>query len=667
MRKMIALTLLTIACALYSAFALAQGSTIENLPRQSQVFDADLFILESMEQPAGSRTSGLLASNLANYISAKIGLPLLPQPSNRFLGSPCSGTGAPTYRVLCAADLPSGAIVGSVSNSDGTLTVSPTFGAVVASLALAHPNTWTATQAFPNGSLTNAELANSSMTIAGHLVSLGGTQTLAASDLTNGTTGSGAVVLATSPALTTPSLGTPTAINLANALGLPIGGVGVVTGQLPIGNQSSIAANTVLGSIAGGVASALTTAQLTTLCNVFTSSLNGCVTSPGSPTGRVLSDNGTWITGGSGTVTEQKNTVGGGLVTSGNCDNVNTNAASPCNIALLFEPGTISNCILAGTVSGNALTVALQVPGGGNPSSTNPCVVSFRNVTKATGDYTAVLVTAATTFSTGTSGSTFGSSNGVPFRLWVTAFNNAGTVVLGVSSQSTSTQVFPINEGAPQSSTACSACTTAATAGVYYTTAAQTSKALRILGYMDWESGLTTAGTYASGPTAIQLMGPGVYKPGDTVQTVAAQSTATASSSSTTKVQANPSVAISPISAVDLVQIDVQGNIEQVSAGVSCMAEVSRSTSFTAPPTASITQFNAGTGAPAGVSLFAFDKPGTTSSTTYVPFLWTGASGTCTWNGAVLSGSPQATIVVREIMAALEPANDNTQPIRAAA
>jgi len=34
---------------------------------------------------------------------------------------------------------------------------------------------------------------------------------------------------------------------------------------------------------------------------------------------------------GTGTVTEQKNTAGYGLTLSGNCDNTNTNAASPCN------------------------------------------------------------------------------------------------------------------------------------------------------------------------------------------------------------------------------------------------------------------------------------------------------------------------------------------------
>lgn len=43
--------------------------------------------------------------------------------------------------------------ISSVSNSDGTLTISPTTGAVVASLALAHANTWTGLQTFNSQSL----------------------------------------------------------------------------------------------------------------------------------------------------------------------------------------------------------------------------------------------------------------------------------------------------------------------------------------------------------------------------------------------------------------------------------------------------------------------------------------------------------------------------------
>ncbi|NBW09197.1 MAG: collagen-like protein [Caulobacteraceae bacterium] len=50
--------------------------------------------------------------------------------------------------------------VDSVSNSDGTLTISPTTGAVVASLNLANANTWTGQQTFTAGVKTNAIYTN---------------------------------------------------------------------------------------------------------------------------------------------------------------------------------------------------------------------------------------------------------------------------------------------------------------------------------------------------------------------------------------------------------------------------------------------------------------------------------------------------------------------------
>jgi hypothetical protein len=46
------------------------------------------------------------------------------------------------------------------------------------------------------------------------------------------------------------------------------------------------------------------------------------------------SGNPSWSAAGSGTVTEQKNTFGYGLTSSGNCDNTSTNASSPCNAAV---------------------------------------------------------------------------------------------------------------------------------------------------------------------------------------------------------------------------------------------------------------------------------------------------------------------------------------------
>ena len=278
-----------------------------------------------------------------------------------------------------------------------------------------------------------------------------------------------------------------------------------------------------------------------------------------------------------------------------------------------YDQGSVTNCTLVGTVSANALTVALKTRSGADPSAALPCMISFRNATAATGDYTAVPVTAATSFVTGTSGSTFGSTNGAAFRLWITAWNNAGTVVLGISKQSTASQIFSLNEGLVQSSTACNACTNAATAGVFYTTAAQTSKAIRTLGYMEWGSGLATAGTWASGPTNIQLMGPGVKKPGDVMQTIQTTIGSAATTVSTTYVTTGLSQAIVPTSAANLVEAEFYGCVQSSAATGEAMASLFRGSTQIGPTSQAYGTANV-------ISMGAtsyLDAPATTSSTTY--------------------------------------------------
>src|SRR5262249_45667378 len=81
-----------------------------------------------------------------------------------------------------------------------------------------------------------------------------------------------------------------------------------------------------------------------------------------------------------------------------------------------------------------------------------------------------------------------------------------------------------------------------------------------ILGYMEWNVGLAAAGTWASGPTKIQLFGPGIKKPGDVVQKVYASTSSQASTNSTSFSDTGFSATLTVQSAPNLVQIRISVN-----------------------------------------------------------------------------------------------------------
>lgn len=112
---------------------------------------------------------------------------------------------------------------------------------------------------------------------------------------------------------------------------------------------------TVVGNVSGGLAApiALTKTQLTTLINTFTTSLTGAVPAPGSVSGKVLSDNGTWITvGGTGTVTSVQIANGTGISVSGTCT---ITGSGVCTVAL-STPVSAAN---GGTGVSNSNTITL--------------------------------------------------------------------------------------------------------------------------------------------------------------------------------------------------------------------------------------------------------------------------------------------------------------------
>ncbi len=295
-------------------------------------------------------------------------------------------------------------------------------------------------------------------------------------------------------------------------------------------------------------------------------------------------------------------------------------------------PGTITNCILVVTNPSNALSVALKTQAGADPSAGSPCTISFRNATASTGDYTPVGVTASTSFTTGATGSTFGSSNNVPFRLWIVAINNAGVVELGVSNRSTAARIYPLNEAGMQSTTACSACTTANAAGTIYSTSARSSNAIRVLGYATWETGLTMAGTYATVPNVVQLYNPAVPLPGQPTGNVVsvASGTQTNTTGDGTYQATGLSASIAPLSAANFISVSYGGGFYMGANAKNSKTTVTRGGS--AIGLAMVTAYTTSGGSAIVPATGAvIDKPGTTGSTSYGVSIACEASAPCSF------------------------------------
>jgi hypothetical protein len=156
--------------------------------------------------------------------------------------------------------------------------------------------------------------------------------------------------------------------------------------------------------------------------------------------------------------------------------------------------------------TGNAATFAIKTLAGTDPSTSDPVSVIF-------GDGTQRYLTAALSV-TQASGTNMGTVSGVSFRLWFALFDDAGTLRMasrncadtsgGVSGFPGGGRASTVNNNTANQQTWCS--------GVVLSNAQ-----FVIIGFADYDGGLTTAGTWATSPTRIQMFGPHMKTPGDTV------------------------------------------------------------------------------------------------------------------------------------------------------
>lgn len=292
--------------------------------------------------------------------------------------------------------------------------------------------------------------------------------------------------------------------NIGTAFGKVVGGAGVTSTTAPYTVLSTDQGKLVRISSAGTV----TTPDATDVDDPFVFVIRN------SSSGNVVLDgSGAQTVDGAASITLGPN-EGATVFTDG----ANWFTSGRISVSTLSTGFAMINGTLTASVGSNALTIAIKGADGNDPSTGNPVYVVIRNATFATGDFTLMAITAATSIVVST-GSTLGATNGIGFRIWVVGFNDGGTFRLGVINCRSGTSIYPLGQGTTiVSSTAEGGAGAADSAQVFYTGTAVTTKPYQILGYLTFSNGLATAGTWNVGPSAIQLYGIGVALPGQVVQ-----------------------------------------------------------------------------------------------------------------------------------------------------
>lgn len=183
------------------------------------------------------------------------------------------------------------------------------------------------------------------------------------------------------------------------------------------------------------------------------------------------------------------------------------------------------------SVSSNALTIKITHPDGSDPSATNPLYVAFPSDPTSGALFEGRHITSALSLTLG-NGSNLATANNTPFRIWLVLFDDDGVLRLGTINCFTGVVLFPLTEGIASSTAEGGGAATLA--GTFYTTTAVTSKPYRIIGYLEWTSGLASAGAWSLAPDLVQMHSIAGKLPGDIVQEYAEETSASSNNAATT-------------------------------------------------------------------------------------------------------------------------------------
>jgi len=346
------------------------------------------------------------------------------------------------------------------------------------------------------------------------------------------------------------------------------------------------------------------------------------------------------------TLTNQ--TAGFGLQLSSNAFSI-SQSAPPFGFDMPVNMGLSANA------AGSNLTINLTTAVGATPSATNPVLIPFRNnANLGTVIWTGVTSALSLVIP---SGATLGTSNNVPFRIWLFALQVGGVPQIAAVVCSNSTTIFPCASFESTILTTTTITGLATSAGVLYSTTGGAGS-VRIIGYCDFASGLATVGAWASACTTLQLFGPGIKKPGDVVQEVAPAGISTTTSLQNVFTQTAITASITPSSAVNLIEVEADVPFS-LNANSVCSIELSRG----AGPTVFGSAGSIGGGAVSlGGSMFrvsGFDAPGVATSTSYFVYGLASSNNACVTNNTVGGNATKGAIRLKEIMGS----NDNGPPL----
>jgi hypothetical protein len=291
----------------------------------------------------------------------------------------------------------------------------------------------------------------------------------------------------------------------------------------------------------------------------------------------------------------------------------------------------IENLEISTSRAGNAETIALKTAAGSDPSGSDKIRIGFRDATAGTGAYSVLEISAATSI-TISSGSTLGATSATIFRLWLVGFNDASTFRLGVIKCALTDGVYGLQDNVLESSTAEGGAGAADSSGVIYTGTGVTSKAMRVLGYLEYT--LTTAGTWDAAPSLVNIYSQGDRLPGETVQMKRTVDTSARSVVGASLAASGLSVTITPKSAANAVDLSFDAMV-----GRSALGEVN--ISFYRGTTSLIPSGVAGSGRLTvngnnyahSHSNRCLDFPVTASAVTYNLYMTSTAAGVTAWLG----------------------------------